>query len=140
MTNFKKSFVIPIDIYGMEIMVVYNYTTAEVRDYINGIDYWTDENKKGFFDCFAGDEHGSRASYTGNGRYHFIHICEEEDMTQLVNSIAHEVLHFVLGMTRHIHLKLCSKSEEAHCYIMGFVMGEIYDKLIKEVLAHQKKI
>lgn len=140
MTNFKKSFTIPIDIYGMNLELIYNYTTAEVRDYITQIETWSDETKKEFIECFDGDTHTSRAYYVGNGRYHIIHIGEENDNKELINSIAHEVLHFVLGMTRHINLKPTNSSEESHCYLMGFVMGEIYDKLVKEILEHQKKI
>lgn len=140
MTKFKKSFKIPIDIYGMEIIVVYNYTTSEVREYINSIESWSDKTKEEFNECFDGEHHVSRAYYVGNGINHVICIDEEKDTKELINSISHEVLHFVLGMTRHIHLKPTNSSEEAHCYLMGYVMGEIYDKLIKEIPEHQKKI
>jgi len=54
---------------------------------------------------------------------------KKKNKVDCIGIIAHEVQHFVARVLRRAGLPLCEESEEAYCYLTGYVTREIYKKL-----------
>lgn len=137
MKKFKKQVIIPIAVYEKELLIFYNYSDEEVKRYIKNKNYINDDTLESWNAIFDGNNERNKGTYMGNGKNHIITISEEYDEKSLINTFAHEIMHFVYGVTQHLGLRLTNESEEAFTYLMGYTMGEAYSKIIEPIMLHQ---
>lgn len=137
MKKFKKQVIIPIGVYEKELLIFYNYSDSDVKRYIKSKNYINDESLESWNTLFDGTNEKNKGTYIGNGKNHIITIAEDYDEKSLINTFTHEIMHFVFGLTQHVGMRLANESEEAFTYLMGYTMGEAYDKIIEPVMLHQ---
>lgn len=130
MKKFKKEIKVKLDIYESELTVLYGYTYKEVQKWLktSGLSKEGKERIDSWYDYYKNDYMGA---YHKDGYSHLINIKSQDDVSQVVNTIAHEVTHCVFSLTRYVGIKISHKSEEAYTYLMGYIMGEIYKQLIE---------
>lgn len=135
MKKFKKAIKIKLDVYGLTLNVLYNYNVKEVLSYVDKSDFHEGMKKKmrGWFS----DGEYSRC-FAGNGANNLILLSEEESMHELMNTIAHEALHFVFELAKFVNIKYSSKSEESYTYLIGYVVGEIYRGIVEPLIQFKK--
>lgn len=130
----KKKFLnIPLPIYEGNLVVGYNMEIKEIvrnmksKKIIEG-DKQAEEIIKVFDDV--------KYSYHGlcfqNGRQGIIIVNEQDSFEEFVNTLTHEILHYVIGVLDHIKVKLGKKSEEAYTYLYGYLCGKVMSQLMIE--------
>lgn len=138
--KFKKIISIELPIYESILWVSYEHTNEDLiamvkenEDFIEG-----KKNKKGFISYLKEDQKKYRGVFISNDHEHLIRIWKQEDMKELINTITHEVFHFVKRILKTKGLKLTNSSEEAYAYLTGYINGEIYEKMILDIPQYQK--
>lgn len=130
MKKFKKKVNIKLDIYESELTILYGYNYKEVQKWVKKSDLSKDSKSRinSWYDYYKDDYSGV---YHKDGFRHLINIKEQDTVKEAVNTIAHEVIHCVFALTKYVGIKKSSKSEEAYTYLMGYIMGEVYNQLIE---------
>ena len=138
--KFKKHINIHMDVYETDLVIAYNYSNKELIKIIQNekeiIKF--KRHKKEFVNYLKEDPKSYCGTYMSNDRRHLIRIWSQKTPKDLINTISHEVFHFVRRMLTYRGFTLSPDSEEAYSYLTGYLMGEIYDKLIVDILRHQK--
>lgn len=136
----KKIISIDLPLYESTLWVSYEYTNTELIEMVKKNENFIegDKNKKGFISYLKEDRKEYKGIFISNNHEHLIRIWKQNDMKDLINTVTHEVFHFVKRILKTKGFKLTNSSEEAYAYLTGYINGEIYDKMIKDMPEYQK--
>lgn len=130
---------IPVPIYESSVILSYNHTDEEIIELIeNNEDYINTNSKEGFVKWIKDYDKPFAGLHITNDFNHLIRIAEMENQKELVNTVAHELLHYLSSMLRFRGLHLTEETEESYCYLQGYLMEEVYEKFIYEIITNQK--
>lgn len=138
MKEFKKEIKVNLDIYESEIILLYGYTYKEVKKWLKSSNLTSGSKDRiaAWYDYYKDDYMGV---YHKDGFKHLINIKGQEDIHQVVNTVAHEVTHCVFALTKYVGIKLSGKSEEAYTYLMGYIMGEVHKQLVEPLIEFKNR-
>lgn len=133
----KILFILPVDPYSQQCLVVCNGTFVDAHSYLKNINNGTgnlkeilnylEENKKVISDEWDRD---TAALFTNLPTGYLMKIRHKDDWRATVAEVAHETLHLVQYVLRKAGLKEAEDSEEAYTYLLGnileMVLREIY--------------
>lgn len=134
MQKYKTIVKIPIPIYETNLILSYNYTDEELIDIIKTSDHFPEHRREDWVKYIDDYKLPFAGLYMTNDFQHLIRISEAETQKELINTVTHELLHFLSGMLRHRGLYMTQETEEAFCYLQGYLMEEAYEKFIYEII------
>lgn len=126
----SKGFSIPLGIYPFTVFVSF-INVENFREVFKTDEFAkdvTEEEIKDIFSHFYDDKgYAAKTLQLNNGNIliHFKHY----NSSYMMNTISHESLHAVEMILSRIGLKLNSKTDEAYCYLLGYIV----EKIIKEI-------
>lgn len=130
----NKGFSIPLGIYPFTIFISFgsldNFKKLFIKDeYMNKI---TEEGYNDIIFHFNNeDDYTAKTLQLNNGNIliHFKHLHFPNSNGYIVNTIAHESLHAVEMVLNRIGMKLNSKTDEAYCYLLGWIVEKIMEEI-----------
>lgn len=128
----NKGFSIPLGIYPYTIFISFgsldNFRTIFKEDeFAKEI---SEEEIKDILFHFEGD-YAARTLQLNNGNIliHFKHLYYSSSNTFMFNTIAHESLHATEMILDRIGMKLNKKTDEAYCYLNGYIVEQIFKEI-----------
>lgn len=134
MQKYKTIVKIPIPIYETNLILSYNHTSEELIEIVKTTDFFPEYRKEYWENFIDGYKLSFAGLYMTNDYQHLIRIAEMETQKELINTVSHELLHFLSGMLRHKGLHMTEETEEAFCYLQGYLMEETYEKFIYKII------
>jgi len=122
-----QQFVINIGVYRREILVCINYSDEEVESAV--IEWGVEPVKAKEVSTVVGY---AALAYVLDSRDCVIRLDETEITPKFHDHASHEIAHCAFAILDYIGVKLCSKSEEAYNYLIGYITREFYEKLSVE--------
>lgn len=124
----NKGFKIDSFIYPYSIFVSFG-DLDNFRKVFKEDEYFKDvseEEIKDVFSCFN-DDYAARTLQLNNGNIliHFKYLHYPMSNSYMFNTIAHESLHATEMILTRIGMKLNRKTEEAFCYLHGYIVEQI---------------
>lgn len=123
-----------IDIYGIEIHILINYTiedfSAQYKRFNGG--EITESELEGSLDC-KGMQWGVLKDKENDARVCVINIntSKNVDMQDIIDTMSHESFHATCSIAQYIELTLDNNSEEAYAYLCGSITRYCYKTLFK---------
>lgn len=122
-----------INIYGIEVHVLINYTDADIKnEYVTfdseplTDDFTNSVNSKGMECGILRDKETKNKVCIIN-----INTAKAVNMTDLIGTAGHESFHAAATIAEYIELKLDRCSEEAYAYLTGYITECVYKTLFK---------
>lgn len=135
MQEYKKIITIPIPIYESNLILEYNHSNEELEKIIKeDPDIIKEHRKQSFIDYIRELKQPYAGIYINDDFEHMIRISWTSNQKDLINSISHELLHFIHNLLKYRGLSLTQETEEAYCYLQGYLMGEIYENFIYDII------
>ena len=122
-----------INIYGIEVHVLINYTDADVKsEYVKYDKEPIDDDLTDSMDS-KGMQWGIIRDKETKVKVCIVNIntTKAESILDLVNTCAHEALHATFSITDFVEIRLDRGSEEAYSYLTGYITECIYKTLFK---------
>lgn len=123
------NFIIDLPLYEYKLNVFYNYGIKDLEKTLNKTKFLSKNEIKNTITEIEKLDYSYSGLYVNCHSKHIILINKNKDISKLINTISHEVLHFVFALSRYISIKNSEKSEEFFTYLQGYITSEIFKKL-----------
>jgi len=138
MKKFKKGTNIKVDVYRGELYILYNYTSKEIQNWVKKSKLSKHAKKRiiGFYKHNGTSDSGVCHR---DGLRCMINIQHSKKVYEVVDTLSHEVNHYVFGLMKYVNIELSDSSEEAFAYLNGYLMGEAYKQLIEPLISYNDR-